>query len=117
MLRAAYPEGLGDSGISYDDWWDWLNAHSDYDPELMLVPTIGNEVVGFCHCWRPGFVKDLVVSPGHRRLGLGAALLTTALETFRRRGENSVGLEVDADNTEAQCLYLRLGFEVVETIG
>ncbi|HYI54011.1 MAG TPA: N-acetyltransferase [Microlunatus sp.] len=61
-----------------------------------------------------GDVADLhrlVVSPRHRRQGIGAALVGAGLEAVRHAGARSVMLEVAWDNDPAIALYQRLGFE------
>jgi mycothiol synthase len=60
-----------------------------------------------------GWVKWLGVHPDHRRRGLAAALLSTAIAANARLGRPSVGLGVDTDSpTRAFDLYERLGFTV-----
>jgi len=58
-----------------------------------------------------GWVKWLGVHPDHRRHGLAAALLSTAIAANARLGRKSVGLGVDTSSpTKAFTLYERLGF-------
>jgi len=61
-----------------------------------------------------GDVADLhrlVVSPRHRRQGIGAALVAAGLEAVRYAGARTVMLEVAYDNDPAIALYQGLGFE------
>ena len=53
----------------------------------------------------------LVVAPGHRRSGIGAALTEAGLRAVRHLGAHAVVLEVDYDNEAAIALYQRVGFE------
>jgi ribosomal protein S18 acetylase RimI-like enzyme len=117
VMRRAYDGDLGDRGISFDGYWQWLTTDAEFDPALVFIAAADGEVVGLCHCWTSDFVKDLVVDEPFRRRGLGAALLTLALQEFERRGSSSVDLKTGVDNVRAQSLYRRLGFEVVELIG
>jgi ribosomal protein S18 acetylase RimI-like enzyme len=117
VMRRAYDGDLGDRGISFDGYWQWLTTDAEFDPALVFIADYDGEVVGLCHCWTSDFVKDLVVDEPFRRRGLGAALLTLALKEFERRGATSVDLKTGVDNVRAQSLYRRLGFEVVELIG
>ena len=58
-------------------------------------------------------VQTLAVAATHQRGGLGARLLDALLAEARRRGAAEVLLEVRAENTAAQALYARAGFERV----
>ena len=58
-----------------------------------------------------GDLHRLVVAPGHRRLGIGAALVRAGLDALRHHGVRAVLLEVDYANEPAIALYQRLGFE------
>jgi len=117
LMKRVYADGLNDGGISFDGFWEWLTTDPEYDPTLMFVATIGEMVVGFCHCWSVPFVKDLVVDPQFRRRGLGSALLTLAMAAFAARGATSIDLKTDIENETAQSLYRRLGFVIVERVG
>src|SRR4051812_7930137 len=71
LLDAAYDDQIG-----FDDWHAWLTGDAEYDATAMWVAKESGKVVGFCHCWREPFVKDLVVDNVWRKHGLGGALLT-----------------------------------------
>jgi ribosomal protein S18 acetylase RimI-like enzyme len=93
-------------------WWDSLAADDEYDPELVFTAfDDAGRLAGVAHCWTTAFVKDLVVSPSHRRRGLGSSLLQHAFATFRSRGANAVDLKVEADNFAAISLYRSVGME------
>jgi ribosomal-protein-alanine N-acetyltransferase len=68
-------------------------------------------VVAFRTTGEHADLHRLVVSPSHRRAGLGAALVEAGLEAVRHLGACAVLLEVDYDNEPAIALYQRLGFE------
>jgi GNAT superfamily N-acetyltransferase len=55
-------------------------------------------------------LEDCVVHPGHRRRGVGKALLAYVLEQARAEGALRVMLLTDGDNARAQALYRKLGF-------
>ena len=57
-----------------------------------------------------GRLYALSVHPDFRGCGLGARLAKTVLAQFRRRGAQTVCLEVRIPNPAAQHLYERLGF-------
>lgn len=53
----------------------------------------------------------LYVSPQHRRLGIGSALVTHAENWARARGDRQIGLQVFLFNKPALNLYQKLGFQ------
>jgi len=59
---------------------------------------------------KSAWLEDCVVHPDYRRRGIGAALLSHALEQARALGATRVTLLTDGDNARAQALYKRLGF-------
>ncbi len=63
-----------------------------------------------------GAIQNLGVTPLHRGLGLGTALLLKALEGFRHAGMGRAFLEVTARNEGAVRLYRRLGFRCRKTV-
>lgn len=110
LLQLAYSNGSGQVTESVLDWWEGLVTDSEFDRNLGFVIKHGEDVVGFCLCWTSSFVKDLVVDPRWRNRGVGSALLTTALDTLRRRGADEVALKVNIYNGAAQRLYRQFGF-------
>jgi ribosomal-protein-alanine acetyltransferase len=60
-----------------------------------------------------GEVLNLAVSPEFRRRGVGEALLSAGLASFRRGRMEEVFLEVRESNTSARALYARHGFRPV----
>ena len=63
-----------------------------------------------------GMIQNVGVVPGHRGIGLGAALVLQALAGFRRHGLRAGTLEVTAENWRAVRLYQRLGFRRTKTV-
>ncbi len=53
----------------------------------------------------------MLVKPGHRGIGVGAALLREAIRWARQRNEASLCLLVFPHNVAAIALYERYGFE------
>jgi ribosomal protein S18 acetylase RimI-like enzyme len=88
----------------------------------LLVGRVDNEIFGMCtlvtftiptgiRCW----IEDVVVDEGARGHGLGAAIVTEAIQLARSRGAKSVDLTSRPGRLEANRLYERLGFERRET--
>jgi GNAT superfamily N-acetyltransferase len=54
--------------------------------------------------------EDCIVRPGHRRMGIGKALLEHVIAQARAEGALRVMLLTDGDNESAQALYRKSGF-------
>ena len=99
-------------------------------PETFLVAEENAEIVGYIMCRievglsnlglpglaKKGHVVSVAVIPEHRRMGVGGALVTKAMEGMRKYGAKQCYLEVRVTNEEAIGLYKKLGFEVTRTI-
>jgi ribosomal-protein-alanine N-acetyltransferase len=75
----------------------------------------GGAIVGFCSFWRvldELHINNLAVAPAKRRVGVGSALLSHALETGATLGAERATLEVRRSNQDARALYERFGFSV-----
>jgi ribosomal-protein-alanine N-acetyltransferase len=55
-------------------------------------------------------IENLVVDQGHRRQGIGAALVAECAQWAARAGATTLRLEVRASNAVALALYHRCGF-------
>ena len=60
-------------------------------------------------------VEDVVVDPNFRRLGIGRALLQSAINYAREAGAEGVALTSNPKREAANLLYQSLGFERRET--
>ncbi len=60
-------------------------------------------------------IQTIGVLPHFEGQGIGRAMLTELLDEARRRGAETVMLEVRADNPRAQQLYTRFGFARIHT--
>lgn len=63
-----------------------------------------------------GSIQNVGVTPPHRGLGIGAAMVRQAMHGFYKQGLHRASLEVTADNLGAVRLYHRLGFRSVKTV-
>jgi len=86
-----------------------------YRSELRLRPDDG-ALLGYCIAL-PGVQEmhllNLSVAPAHQRAGHGWALLQRLCDDARRRGDESLWLEVRESNAAARTLYRRAGFTEV----
>ncbi len=60
-----------------------------------------------------GFVSMTGVHPSYRGNGLGTAIVVSGMAHLVSKGVDAVELEVDAENTPARELYLKLGYRRV----
>src|SRR5262249_28613362 len=97
--------------VAHADWVGWMTGDPEFEADVWWLGERGGGLVGWAPRWTSGWLKDVAVASSERGRGLGAALITTGLAEFARRGKRRVGLKVDAGNpTGAIRLYERLGF-------
>jgi len=107
-------------GSPYEEWRRWTIERPGTDSTLFHLAWAGDELAGISLCRRysseeptRGWVSILGVRPAWRRRGLARALLLHSFGEFARRGYDSVGLGVDAENTTgAVRLYEHAGMSV-----
>ncbi|MHA7239841.1 ribosomal protein S18-alanine N-acetyltransferase [Arthrobacter sp. TMS1-12-1] len=88
------------------------------DTRRYLVAEVDGEAVGYAGVMvidTTADIQTIGVLPHVEGQGIGRALLTELLEEARRRGADTVMLEVRADNPRAQALYTRFGFVKIHT--
>lgn len=105
---------------SLERWRHWVESDKEFDPSLWFLAMDGDEIAGISLC-RPkmiddpemGFVDVLGVRRPWRRQGLALALLHHTFAEFQKRGQQRVGLGVDANSlTGATRLYEKAGMHV-----
>jgi ribosomal protein S18 acetylase RimI-like enzyme len=87
--------------------------------ELFLVAVLDSEVVGTAmggYDGHRGWVYYVVVSPRHRRKGIGTALIRGVEERLAGLGCPKVNLQVRATNDEVVAFYRKLGYRVEDRI-
>lgn len=90
----------------------WLVGCQSADHGIIECGTIQ----GICPSDYLGSIQNVGVIPGHRRLGIGKALVLKSIEGFRAAGRKRATLEVTATNFSAVELYRSLGFCITRTM-
>ena len=99
-------------------------------PDTFIVAEEDGQVVGYIMCRiefglagfglggliKKGHVVSVAVLPGHRRKGIGEALVSQALEGMKLGNAKQSYLEVRVTNEEAIKLYKKLGYEITRTM-
>jgi RimJ/RimL family protein N-acetyltransferase len=81
--------------------------------DASAVAVAGGQIIGLIHveASRHGFGEvNMLVRPGWRGRGVGAALMRTATDWARGHGLHKLSLEVFAQNAAAIALYRKCGF-------
>jgi len=63
------------------------------------------------------YLCNLLVSPAYRKQGLGLRLVAACEERARRWGCDTVNLHVERDSVAAFSLYVKAGFQPVQSTG
>lgn len=107
----------------------FLDLHERF-PETFIVAEVDDEVVGYIMCRievglsnyglggfiKKGHVVSLAVMPQYRRMGIGYALVSKAMEGMRLYNAKQCYLEVRVSNIPAINLYTKLGFKIARVI-
>lgn len=106
-------------------WRSWNDPHLDIARKqaagdgLFLVAEIDGAVVGTLmagYDGHRGSMNYVGVLPGHRKLGIGRALVSKAEQLLVERGCPKINLQVRTDNLDAVEFYRRLGYETYEVV-
>ncbi len=62
------------------------------------------------------YIMTLGVLAVHRRLGIGAEILTSIIEYAKEMGIKCIGLHVHVENKTALNFYSRFGFQILGTV-
>ena len=109
----------GDDPESGYSWF--LGTQLDQTDVVIFVAELDGEIVGYVFAgledlsWKElrgpaGFIHDIVVSEGTRRLGIARQLMEAAIEWLRVRGAPRAMLWTATQNEPAQRLFDALGF-------
>ena len=99
----------------------FLGTQLDDEEAVIFVAERGGEIIGYVYAglepanWKElrdaaGFVHDVLVTEGGRRLGVASALMRHAIDWLRDHGAPRVMLWTASPNEAAQRLFERLGF-------
>jgi mycothiol synthase len=109
----AWRDHWGSHDVTLDDWKHSRFADPEFDPSLWAIAWDGTEVAGFSlnrYRMGIGWIRTLGVRRPWRKRGLGEALLVHSFREFQKRGTDTIGLGVDAQNpTGATRLYQKVG--------
>ena len=124
IIRRAGPDDLGailrvEEGSFGDDAWpreQFLGYFAQTERSMFLVAAFNHRIGGYLLTFlRSDYadVDSLAVLPGYRRKGIGKALMRRSIASLRRRGFETVYLNVREDNDAAIRLYENLGFRKI----
>jgi len=93
-------------------------------PHTFIVAEENGQIVGYAMCRiergiiglaKKGHLISIAVLPGHRRQGIGYALMLEVMQAMLLYEATECFLEVRVSNTSAVDLYKKLGFRIAQT--
>lgn len=93
-------------------------AHDTNKSTVLLTTRTARRLSGYCIVgaqWGTVYLHRIAVRPGEAGQGLGAGLVTAAIDWGASTGSQSIVLNVRPENTRAKRLYDRLGFASTRT--
>ena len=116
----AFSDHWGHVRGTFDDWNHHMVEREDFDPSLWYIAWEGDQIAGYSLCryrMDTGWVGSVGVRRPWRRRGLAEALLLHSFGEFFKRGRNTIGLGVDAQNPNgATTLYKKAGMYVASEV-
>ena len=101
--------GLNDA----DDSREGIERYLNRNPDTCFVAEEEGEILGVIlagHDGRRGYIYHTAVHPGHRRRGIGAGLVESAMEALKQNGISKVALVAFAGNEAGNAFWERMGF-------
>jgi ribosomal protein S18 acetylase RimI-like enzyme len=98
---------------------DDIRRKLEVQRDLFVVACEGGEIVGTAmggYDGHRGWVHLVAVSPRHRRLGIGAALMRRIEEGLAALGCPKLNLQVRSTNGDVVAFYERLGYAVEDRV-
>ena len=96
-----------------------LDAKLAMHDGMLFVATDADTVIGTAmagYDGHRGWLYTVAVSPGHRRRGVGAALVRHAVAALRTAGCAKINLQIRTTNLAVREFYESLGFEAEERL-
>ena len=118
MAEADLPQVLAIESVCFPDPWTegiFRSSLSD-ETEIWFAAEKDGTLLGYAGMQTvldEGYIDNIAVDPGLRRMGVASALLN-AMETEAKAQKLAfLSLEVRAGNTPAIALYARFGFQTI----
>ena len=111
---------LHNEKLSYDDWLDVYRKYWKNDTdEKHFIMFYDDKPVGWLKINgldgnNTAWLSMLAVTPEYQRKGLGTKAVSFFEEYISDRGFYSVGINTTEDNSAAQSLYKKCGYEITE---
>jgi mycothiol synthase len=109
VYEAAFRGRPGFPGWTRSEWIDRLTGGPDFLPEASFLVLRDGAPAGFVVSSN-GWIDQVGVAPGHRRLGLASALAAEASSRMRALRIGVARLHVNTNNPEALATWRKLGF-------
>ena len=96
-----------------------FDAKLAMDDGMLFVAADAGSVIGTAmagYDGHRGWLYTVAVSPGHRRRGIGTALVRHAVGALRSAGCTKVNLQIRAANAAVRGFWESLGFEVEDRL-
>jgi len=139
MIRKAVPEDLENllpllAGFSKESGTNFSQEHliSGLQPllnneqlGLVFVAELEGHLVGYAVIgwgWgiesggREALIDEVFVLEANRNQGIGAKILTTAIESLKKHDTKAVFLETEVQNPNSRKLYQNLGFDTEDSV-
>lgn len=113
LLQLAGPTS-GEPVPALHTWARCFAQDPEFDLGLCFIVLDEHGPVALAQGWTSAYLKDLVVHPRARRLGIGRRLLEHMFAHYARRGEACVDLRVLQGNSAARDLYASAGMYEVK---
>jgi mycothiol synthase len=114
----AFRDHFNHTPGTFEDWQHHVSGRDGFDPSLWFIAwdAPSGQIAGYSLCryrMGAGWVDSLGVRRAWRKRGLGEALLLHSFAEFHKRGMNTIGLVVDAQNASgATRLYQKAGMSI-----